>query len=109
MTDQKTEWRIPETLFFSLTLNNNGDTRLLGDFHYDGGPGNRGYAFTAEDRAYNEWVEAIDKYDIRGRAFRIDFDVETNAPEIIREVTDDFVAQREQIMLERDLTQEIDE
>jgi hypothetical protein len=101
-----TDLELPTTLYFSLCLGPGGYPALLGDIHYD----EPTYQdMSAEDRAYDEWVEAIAVFDPRPRAFRVDLDVTTNAPETIREVTDDFYAERTRLLRQRGLWFEDDE
>lgn len=54
------------------------------------------------DQAYNDWVDQVDE-GRPARAFVLEFDVETNAPETFREITDEFEAERRQICVERGL------
>jgi hypothetical protein len=109
MMDKEEELKLPPTLYFSLCLSDmtdDGHIAMLGEIHYDEP---RRYDMSAEDRAYNEWVEAIEVFEPEPRAFRLDVDVETGDPEAIREVTDDFRADRERLMRERGIWQEDEE
>lgn len=66
------------------------------------GIGNAGDVTGSLDVAYDQFVAALDDQQ-PARIFRIDLDVETNAPEAISDVTDKAISELAQICAERGL------
>jgi hypothetical protein len=54
------------------------------------------------DQAYDDWADQVSDGHA-ARAFVLEFDVETNAPETFREITDEFETEYHQICVDRGL------
>lgn len=74
---------------------------VAADFE-DLGLGNAGDITADRDQAYNDFADSLDAGQPT-RVFRIDLDVETNAPEAVSEITEEMMDELSKICAERGL------
>ncbi|MBA86110.1 MAG: hypothetical protein CML69_15460 [Rhodobacteraceae bacterium] len=67
------------------------------------GIGSAGDACTDRDDAYDQFAECVEQGQ-PARAFVLEFDVETNAFEVAREITDELQAELEAICADRGIS-----